>query len=177
MNSRPLLVAGIGNIFFGDDAFGCEVARELMRRPIPDGVEIDDFGIRGYDLAYALMDGRDAILIDAVPRGEAPGTLYLIEPDLDSLEREIATPPDGHSMTPVSVLRLLKSLGGKAGRLVLVGCEPSLLECEDGQMGLSESVQASVPKAVDMVDILIHDFLQNKNATRPELVGAAKEVN
>ena len=84
MAPKRILVAGIGNIFFGDDAFGCEVAAELAKRPLPDGVTVRDFGIRGYDLAYAMMDDYDAtILIDASPRGEAPGTIYLIQPEIN----------------------------------------------------------------------------------------------
>jgi hydrogenase maturation protease len=172
---RPILVAGIGNIFFGDDAFGSEVARKLMRCSWPDGVRVEDFGIRSFDLAYALMDGCDSILIDAVPRGEPPGTLYLIEPDLTNLQG--GDIPDGHSMNPVHVLEMVKSLGGKTGRLYLVGCEPSSLDSDDGQMGLSQCVQAAVPRAIEMVESLVADLLYDINPIRPALSGAAKEVN
>jgi hydrogenase maturation protease len=168
---KNILVAGIGNIFFGDDAFGSEVARELMRRPRPEGVKVDDFGIRSYDLAYALMDGADAILIDTVSRGREPGTLFLIEPDLDQPDGgEIS---DGHSMNPVRVLQMVRSLGGRPGRIFLVGCEPSVLECEEGRMGLSEKVQASVPGAIAMVESLLQDLISGKY---PVPVGAAKEA-
>jgi len=169
-----LLVAGIGNIFFGDDAFGSEVARELMRRPRPEGVRVDDFGIRSYDLAYALMDGCDAILIDVVARGEPPGTLYLIEPDVTGSGGEI---PDAHSMNPVRVLQMVQSFGGHTGRLYLVGCEPSVLESDDGQMGLSESVQAAVPRAIEMIESLVDDLLHDRIPIRPGPIGAAKEVS
>jgi len=171
-----ILVAGIGNIFFGDDAFGSEVARELMRRPRPEGVKVEDFGIRSYDLAYALMDGCNAILIDAVARGGAPGTLYLIEPDLTALGDD-GEVPDGHSMSPVRVFRMVEALGGRMGRLYLVGCEPSVLESEDGAMGLSESVQAAVPRAIDMIEALLDDFLHDRVTIRSGLIGAAKEVS
>jgi len=170
-----ILVAGIGNIFLGDDAFGSEVARELMRRPQPDGVKVEDFGIRGYDLAFALMDGADAILIDAVPRGQAPGSLYLIEPDLSTIEANATR--DAHTMTPVSVLQLVKSLDGRTGRLFLVGCEPSVLESDDGAMGLSEPVQAAVPHAIAMVESLIDDLLHDRNPIRSGVAGATKEVS
>jgi len=170
-----ILVAGIGNIFLGDDAFGSEVARELMRRPQPDGVKVEDFGIRGYDLAFALMDGTDAILIDAVPRGKNPGTLYLIEPDLSHIEGNAA--PDGHTMTPIAVLQLVKSLDGRTGRLFLVGCEPSVLESEEDAMRLSEPVQAAVPLAITMIESLIDDLLHDRNPMRSGLAGATKEVS
>jgi hydrogenase maturation protease len=174
---KSLLVAGIGNIFFGDDAFGSEVARELMRRPMPKGVTVDDFGIRSYDLAYALMDGCDAILIDVVSRGEPPGTLYLIELDLENLGAISNSIPDAHSMTPVSVLEMVKLMKGTRGRLYLVGCEPSILESEDGAMGLSEIVQAAVPRAIQRIESLIDDILHDRMPITPGMAGALKEVS
>jgi hydrogenase maturation protease len=136
---KYILVAGIGNIFFGDDAFGCEVAAQLLHRPLPEEARVIDFGIRSYDLAYATMDGPDVtIFIDATPRGQPPGTLYLIEPDqntLDSISDEVV---NAHNMNPVRGLQLIRSLGGQPGRLYLVGCEPAVLETEDGAMGLSQ---------------------------------------
>jgi hydrogenase maturation protease len=153
-----ILVAGIGNIFFGDDAFGSEVARELMRRPWPEGVRVEDFGIRSYDLAYAIMETHDAvILIDATPRGQEPGTVSLIELD------EAAVPASGpdetvnaHSMNPVRVLQMVQSFGGSVRRLYLVGCEPALLDAEE--LGLSATVQAAVPHAITMVESLVAEL-------------------
>lgn len=160
---KKILVAGIGNIFFGDDAFGCEVAAELLRRPLPEGVRVIDFGIRSYDLAYAMMDGYEAtILIDATSRGNPPGTLYLIEPDwngLDTIRPEVV---NAHSMNPVIVLQLVRSLGGEPQQLYIVGCEPGVLEMEDGEIGLSERVRAAVPAAIEMIEKLIADLLAAK---------------
>ncbi len=174
---KSLLVAGIGNIFFGDDAFGSEVARELLRRPMPAGVRVDDFGIRSYDLAYALMEGDDAILIDVVSRGEAPGTLYLLELDLENLGAVSQAPPDAHSLTPVSVLEMVKSMGGTTGRLYLLGCEPSALESEEGALGLSERVQAAVPRAIQRIELLIDDLLHDRSPITSGHAGALKEVS
>jgi hydrogenase maturation protease len=157
---KNVLVAGIGNIFFGDDAFGCEVARQLLERPIPAGVTIRDFGIRSYDLAYAIMDAEVTILVDATPQGKTPGTIFLIEPDLNSLAAgEIV---NAHSMNPVRALQLVRAMGGRPGKLYLVGCEPAVLETEEGAMGLSEAVQAAVPKAVAMIESLVGDLLANR---------------
>ena len=159
--AKRILVAGIGNIFFGDDAFGCEVAHQLARRPQPDGVRVTDFGIRSYDLAYAIMDGYDAvILVDATPQGAAPGTLCLIEPDLKKLDELPQEAVSAHSMNPVRVLQLVRSLGGNAGWLRVVGCEPAMLEGEGGAMGLSEKVQAAVEPAIEMIEGLICDLLR-----------------
>jgi hydrogenase maturation protease len=160
---KRILVAGIGNIFLGDDAFGVEVVRELMQRPIPDAVCVEDFGIRSYDLAYAIMDGYEAtILVDAVPRGEAAGTLYLIEPDLGQFGQPGTV--DAHSMNPVAVLQLIHALGGQPGNLYLVGCEPGVLETDE--IGLSPSVRAAVPQAVEMIKSLIYRLLkENPTAT------------
>lgn len=157
---KNILVAGIGNIFFGDDAFGCEVAAQLMRRPLPEGVRVIDFGIRSYDLAYAMIDGPDVtIFIDATPRGQPPGTIYLIEPDPNILEGTSDEIANAHSMNPVLVLQLIRSLGGRPERLYLVGCEPAVLETEDGTMGLSPPVQAAIPEALEMIESLIRDLL------------------
>jgi hydrogenase maturation protease len=160
MNPKRILVAGIGNIFFGDDAFGCEVVKQLLQRPVPEGVTIKDFGIRSYDLAYAMMNGPDVtIFVDATPRGQLPGTVSLIEPDLNFLDSASGEVVNAHSMNPVRVLQLIRSLGGQPGRLYLVGCEPAVLEPEDGAMGLSHPVQAAIAKALEMIDSLIVDLL------------------
>jgi hydrogenase maturation protease len=166
---KRILIAGIGNIFLGDDAFGVETVRELARRPLPEGVRVTDFGIRSYDLAYALTDGYDvAILVDAAPRGGQPGTLYLIEPDIATEARENEL-PDGHSLNPVRVLRLAESLGGRPPLLYVVGCEPLDLGSEEGRMGLSDPVQAAVPGAVEMIESLLGKLLQEEIKTKAGL--------
>ena len=166
MTGAPrILVAGIGNIFLGDDAFGVEVARHLLARPRPRNVRVVDFGIRGLDLAYALTDGCDAaILVDAVPRGERPGTLYVIEPQLDPAA---PTPVgfDGHSMNPVAVLALAGTLGTLPRRVLVVGCEPSpQAPDENTDFDLSEPVRTALRPALEMVESLI-DRLSDELAT------------
>ncbi len=162
--SKPtILVAGIGNIFMGDDAFGVEVAQRLRACQLPGDVRVADFGIRGLDLAYALQDGYETtILVDAYPRGDAPGTLYVVEPDLKSPgtpARAESGDIDPHGMDPVKILRLAASMGGRLRRVLLVGCEPATLGPEQGQMGLSQQVQASVDEAVKLVESLINRVL------------------
>jgi hydrogenase maturation protease len=164
-----ILIAGIGNIFFGDDAFGCEVAAQLMRRALPEGVRVIDFGIRSYDLAYAMMNGPDVtIFIDATPRDQPPGTIYLLEPDKNILDSDFGEVINAHSMNPVRVLQLIHSLGGQPGRLYLVGCEPAVLETEEGAMGLSEKVQAAVAPAIEMIETLIREILEEAGNLAPE---------
>jgi hydrogenase maturation protease len=155
-----LLIAGIGNIFRGDDAFGCEVARVLAGRPLPEGVVVRDFGTRGFDLACALLDGVDgSILLDATSRGRAPGTLYLIEPEAFETKALV----DPHGLTPEHVLNLVVSLGGKPPWLRVLGCEPEWLGDElEGAIGLSESVQAAVSEAARMAEELARTFLGQK---------------
>ncbi len=166
------LVAGIGNIFMSDDAFGAEVAQRLLTdgEPIPEGVKVVDFGIRGIHLAYELLDGYDcAILVDATEQGGEPGTVYVMEPDLDNIATESglaeAGIADAHGMDPLSVLALLRSLGGEVDRLLVVGCEPETTE--DG-MGLSEPVTAAVDEAVKAVrELLRTEHIQlQEGATR-----------
>jgi len=154
-----ILVAGIGNIFQGDDAFGCEVVRELAGRALPTSVRLFDFGIRGMDLTYALMDNPDlAILIDATQQGEAPGTLYTIEPDVDDDGACVAL--ETHSMNPVQVVRTARAMGARPGRILLVGCEPGDLGGEEGWIGLTPPVKAALNEAADMVQTLIQKKLQ-----------------
>jgi hydrogenase maturation protease len=160
---KRILIAGIGNIFLGDDAFGSEVARELMGLALPDGVTVSDFGIRSYDLAYALMDGVDAaILVDAASRGGRPGTIYLIEPTVTDIDSFGEGCPDAHSMSVVAVLKMVRSFGGGIDKIYLIGCEPATLETEDGQFGLSETVQAAVPKAIETIQSLVSDLLSKQ---------------
>jgi hydrogenase maturation protease len=154
-----ILIAGIGNIFLGDDAFGVEVARRLVGRELPSNVRVTDFGIRGYDLAYALLDGYDTtILVDACPRGEAAGTLYVIEPELSDLggAEQQQGAVEAHSMNPLNVLRLATSMGGPLKQVLLVGCEPATLGPEGGQMGLSATVEAVIDDAVKLIESIVH---------------------
>jgi len=167
MGQPSILVAGIGNIFMGDDAFGCEVARRLSGRTLPEGVRVVDFGIRGFDLAYAIMDGPDVtILVDATPRDGAPGTLYTIEPDLAELDTlgEQGMMIEPHGMNPLKVLGMVKALGGEFKRILLVGCEPGDLGPEEGQMGLSEPVERAVDEAVGIVESLVAQILDRSRA-------------
>jgi hydrogenase maturation protease len=145
-----ILVAGVGNIFLGDDGFGVEVALALSKRQLPENVSVKDFGIRGFDLAYALLDPWDAVIIvDALPRGQAAGTLYVVEPNLAAASAETAINP--HGMDPVQVLNLAASQGTITAQVLVLGCEPQDFGDElEGRMGLSARVQAAVPEAAKM---------------------------
>jgi hydrogenase maturation protease len=164
--SKPtkILVAGIGNIFLGDDAFGSEVARRLMNETLPEEVRVTDFGIRSYDLAYAMMEEYDVtIFVDITSQSQSPGTLYLIEPDLNQLDQLDEKMADAHSMNPVRVLQMLRTFGSSPKKLYLVGCEPATLEVEDGEIGLSESVEGAVPQAIELIKSLVDDLLNEKS--------------
>ncbi len=158
-----ILVAGIGNVFLGDDGCGVEAVRALVTRPIPDAVNVAEFGIRAYDLAFALTGGYEsAILIDAVPRGDAPGTVYLIQPATEELPPLAPGAADAHAMHPLTVLQMAQAFGSLPSKLFLVGCEPAVLDNEDGRMGLSEQVNAAVPRAVEMVEQLVKRLLDSR---------------
>lgn len=163
--SRTILIAGIGNIFLGDDAFGVEVARSLTQRTLPSEVQVKDFGIRGFDLAYTLLDPwHTVILVDALPRKEAPGTLFVLEPDLTGLGDPGAVGMDlnPHGMDPMRVLNLAASLGPITTRILVVGCEPKDFGDElEGRMGLSPQVQAAVDQAATMIEELIGRILES----------------
>lgn len=137
-----VLVAGVGNVFFGDDAFGVEVVRRLAAHGLPQFVKVSDFGIRGMHLAYEILSGYETvILVDATGRGGEPGTIYLIEPDLAASGGS----PDAHSMALQSVFGFMNVLGGPVPRILIVGCEPAATE--EG-MGLSQPVRAAVDPAI-----------------------------
>ena len=157
-----ILIACVGNIFLGDDGFGVEVALSLSKRPLPESVSVKDFGIRGFDLAYALLDPWDlVIIVDALPRGEAPGTLYLVEPALSS-PAAVDTALNPHGMDPVHVLNLASSLGTISAKVLIVGCEPHDFGDElEGRMGLSSAVQAAVEEASNMIVDLVATRLAN----------------
>jgi hydrogenase maturation protease len=167
---KRILIACIGNIFLGDDGFGVEVAQRLLRRQYPRGVQVVDFGIRGMELAYTLLEEYDTlILVDAVPRGGAPGTVYLIEPDLSGMSPEKGVVAgrsalDSHSMDPVKVLACARALGANPVRTLLVGCEPAP-PGEGGysemQMGLSEPVRLAIDEAVRLIDSLVDKLLSS----------------
>jgi hydrogenase maturation protease len=150
----PVLIAGMGNIFLGDDAFGVETVRALMRRTLPNHLTVKDFGIRGLDLAYALLEPWDTvIMVDAMRRGQSPGTLTLLEPD----PREMGDPArvglDPHAMDPNQVLNLAASFGPIQAHILVLGCEPSDFGDElEGRMGLSHVLAASVEIAVQMLE-------------------------
>jgi hydrogenase maturation protease len=169
MSLPRLLVAGVGNIFLGDDAFGVEVAQRLAQRPLPKEVRVVDFGIRGLDLTYALLEGYESvILVDATPRGGQPGTLYVLQLTTDGLPEPGTTDLllEGHGMDPAKVLRLVSALGGQVKHLLLVGCEPQTPgDEEEMQLELSAPVQAVVDEAVSLIESLVGKLLQGEHET------------
>jgi hydrogenase maturation protease len=152
---RRILVAGIGNVFLGDDAFGVEVIGRLRALPWPEAVDVVDFGIRGIDLAYAMPEYEAVVLVDVVSRGGSPGSLYVLEPTVGAGEVDVQL----HSMTPDRVLQWLA--GQKRPDTVrIVGCEPATFGEEGfGQSGLSEAVELAIPEAVRLVQSLVQDLL------------------
>jgi hydrogenase maturation protease len=153
-----VLVAGIGNVFLGDDGFGVALAGRLARREQPPGVDVVDFGIRGMDLALAMQDGYEAaVLLDATPRGGAPGTLYVIEPE----QPEVQAPPEAHGMDPVKVLALARAMGRTPARTLVVGCEPATrmdADAEEIVAALSEPVRAALDEGVRLVEGLLAEL-------------------
>jgi hydrogenase maturation protease len=169
-----ILVACVGNIFFGDDAFGVEVARVLSQRSWPDCVSVVDFGIRGLDLTYALLDRFTAvILVDAVRRGGQPGTIYLIEPSVNAPDRADGLLSDAHGLDPLRVFQLASSLGAKVDRLFVVGCEPGVAGEDECMVdGLSEPVRGAVGQAANLVIGLVGQIQRGE-----AIAAAADEMN
>jgi hydrogenase maturation protease len=150
-----ILVAGIGNIFLGDDGFGSEVIRHVPEHLTAPQVQVVDYGIRGMHLAYDLLDGCDAlVLVDAVPNQGSPGTLHVFEADHESLAATAGL--DAHAMDPGAVFASLNALGGDPPHTVVIGCEVDSIE--EG-IGLSDAVTAAVPAAVRAVQDAVADLL------------------
>jgi hydrogenase maturation protease len=147
--SARILVAGVGNVFFGDDGFGPAVAQRLRGATLPPGVEVKEFGIRGIHLAYELLDGPELLIVaDAVSRGGAPGTLYVLEPELDGMPAQA----DAHEMDVRAVFAALLAMGGSLPRARIVGCEPESVEA---RMGLSPPVEQAVDAAAQLIVELV----------------------
>ena len=166
----------MGNIFCGDDAFGVEVVGRLARRrALPEAVHVKDFGVKGLDSAYALVDGYDfAVIVDAAARGELPGTISVIEPER---EEPADCEPQAlfasmHGLEPQKVLSLVAALGGGCKRIVFVVCEPLTLGGEEGEIGLSDAVAAAVEPAVDLVERLAASFIRGEALTAREGIEA-----
>jgi hydrogenase maturation protease len=159
---KRILIACIGNIFLGDDGFGVEVASRLRNYSLPSGVRVEDFGIRGFDLAYALMEGFETtILVDAYPGDGPPGTIFVVEPTPEDLvpagsEQGLV---DAHAMNPMTVLRMAANMGAQLNRILIVGCVPATLGPDEGQMGLSQGVAAAVDEAAKLIDLLVRRIL------------------
>jgi hydrogenase maturation protease len=154
-----ILVAGIGNIFFGDDGFGVEVAARLTRVELPDQVKVVDYGIRGIHLAYDMLEGFDVVvLVDAVSRGDEAGTVSVI--DVTAAGTAALAAPrqlDPHGMTPDAVLDLVGTLGGELGQVYVIGCEPA--DCDE-RIGLTTLVAAAVDLGVQAVVDLVDELLR-----------------
>jgi hydrogenase maturation protease len=156
-----ILIAGIGNMFLGDDGFGVEVARRMLSRPLRAEVRVVDFGIRGLDLAYALQDNYETtILVDAYPHGQKPGTLSIVEPDLHDLSTSAGDCVQPHAMHPMNVLRMASAMNGSLRRVLLVGCEPEDLGGDEGRMGLSPVVEAALDRAVAEIENVVQRVLE-----------------
>jgi hydrogenase maturation protease len=159
-----ILVAGIGNIFLGDDGFGSEVVRHVPVQQGNSGVRLVDYGIGGMHLAYDLLDDWDAlILVDAIPSRGSPGSVHVFEADHESIEATAAL--DGHSMDPAAVFASLRALGGSPPYTIVIGCEAGSVD--DG-IGLTDVVAGAVPRAIDTVADVIAGLLARSPATSME---------
>lgn len=181
MNRQRILIAGVGNVFKGDDGFGVEVVRALPNFNLPDDVTVADFGIRGIDLAFAMSEYEIVILVDAIQRGSKPGTVSVIQPNATQ-SSEAVPAIQGHNFDPWSVLQYAArlnvaetaSFGPEAGSfcngampdVYIVGCEPAEIPADDELFeGLSPPVQAAVGEAVALIRQLVVESRSGLPAT------------
>ena len=168
MHPPRILIAGLGNIFLGDDGFGCAAVQRLGQLPIAKAARVVDFGVRARELAYALTECDAAILVDATARGEPPGTLYVLEPSQQVGEAALV---DGHSLTAEQVLFTL-SAQARPRFVRIVGCEPLTLEPDADDMGLSSVVRAAVEAAVPLIERLVAELLVELTAPAGAVIHA-----
>jgi hydrogenase maturation protease len=163
MRDERIFVVGVGNIFLGDDGFGVEVATRMRRRPVPEGVRVEDFGIRGVHLAYELLEGSYdlVILVDTLDLQTEPGTITVFEPELGGRGDVL---PDAHDLDPATVMGLLEGLGGSVGKMLVVGCQPATLQ---EQMGLSAPVEAAIDEAIRTVEELVQQHMSTYVGKEP----------
>jgi hydrogenase maturation protease len=158
---NTILVAGIGNIFHRDDAFGVAVTSKMSAETWPENVRIREFGIRGFDLGMELLDEPAlTILVDAMVRGNTPGTLYTLEVDPETVGHGEGEFENAHGLNPTRVLAIARQSGARLRRVLVVGCEPATLEDESGAIGLSAAVEAVVEPAIDVIRSLIEETNQ-----------------
>jgi hydrogenase maturation protease len=158
--TSQILVAGIGNIFLGDDGFGPEVMRHVPEHLAGPRVRMRDYGIGGMHLAYDLLDGYDAlVLVDALPSRGAPGTLHVFEADHETLSAGVGL--DAHAMDPAAVFASLAALGGTPPYTIVIGCE---VDDVDERMGLSAAVARTVPDAVAAIEEIVARLITDVKA-------------
>ncbi len=162
-----ILVAGIGNIFLGDDGFGSVVVRHVPVQRDDSDVRVVDYGIRGMHLAYDLLDGWDAlVLVDAIPSRGNPGALHVFEADHETPSATAAL--DAHSMDPAAVFASLNALGGEPPYTIVVGCEAGSVT--EG-IGLTDAVANAVPRAIHTVDEVVAGLRARSPAASAERRG------
>lgn len=177
MSGARVLVAGVGNVLLRDDGFGVEVVRRLAREPMPEGIRVADFGIRALHLAYELLEGYETlIIVDAMSRGEAPGTVFVFEPERAEPETDAGATAgavvDPHGLYPGAVLRMALDLGASVGTVRVIGCEPA--DLGEG-IGLTAPVERAVDEAARIVRELATRALDDVMPVAPASAGSNKE--
>lgn len=156
------LVAGMGNVLRGDDGFGIRVIDELKQNHIfTDDVNLYEAGIGGISLVQELMSGYDAlIVIDAVEKGAAPGTVFVLEPmdgkvEIKNLELHQKM-VDMHYADPSKVLLMAKAVNVCPPIVYIVGCQPEFVD--EAEEGLRPSVENAIPQAINEVISLLEQL-------------------
>lgn len=147
------LIAGFGNVLLGDDGFGVHVIKRLAAMTLPSHVQTMDVGIGGMELVLRLKTGFDeVIVVDAVRRGETPGTLFVFAPNERELNRDSGKALNPHVAEPLAAMRMAKTLGVLPAAITVVGCEPE--NCSPG-IGLSAAVSAAIDPSLNVIRKLV----------------------
>lgn len=157
-----ILIAGVGNIFLGDDAFGSVVVDRMANSNLPLQARIVDFGIRGFDLSFELLKNYDLVIfIDAISKGSGPGSISVLE--ITPANVPDTSAPDAHGMVLAKSIELARTMGARFGKLCVIGCKPETVEPkQNGEFALSASVAAAVEPAIQLVHLVVKEFLESK---------------
>ena len=146
------LICGVGNKLKRDDGLGPFVIEQLEDTPMPEGVDVVDYGISGFKCALKLEGYDKVVFVDAISLpGFEPGRLHRLKITKEKLMKSPKLSDFSLSMHETDLERIMATaavLNIYPDEVVIIGCEP--FDTAVG-LGLTKSVEAAVPKIIELV--------------------------
>ena len=148
MNSKRILVLGIGNILWADEGFGVRCVEALNAGwSFPDNVTLMDGGTQGLYLLPYVQEADCLLVFDAVDYGDAPGDLREVVGD--QVPRFMGAKKMSLHQTGFQEVLMAAELTGKLPKeLVLIGVQPE--ELEDYGGSLRDVVKAQMVPSLNL---------------------------